>query len=432
MPLICENVAAYAIKSGNAQGDLSGPKLLYFDPDSGNKDKRREKACGCFAHDDCVGSGTSNGKRAGVKVTDIAGTFPTISPAAVDIIKAGTNPKSGEPRETLSNVPGRFFAQGVGFTCDEFPPATFIEGGDDARTICALQSWQVYSGSESKGNVGKWPLQPRSGARQEQDWQASVHAALRLIFKIGSTKKKTGWGTVYPFQFSTTTLKNTDSKAWVIGSPQTTRVISKRNAPPQTLVSLAPVTTINVSGDEQIDKRNPGLGGQPSNTHIYPRNIPAVVTATPTSPSLPVRSAAALFPRASECSLDFDRFGQEDVEVGDPGNDPDLPGDASAPQCGEGSAPQEDVQAINDDLDARGNDQFDNCCGGSGCPIVATHGLASVNLCGDQNQCIGCAQLANYVQGIIDTCGSDGKVLGTQDINEAPGLQVRVDILDTI
>lgn len=257
---------------------------------------------------------------------------------------------------------------------------------------------------------------------------------LKSIFKIGSTKKKTGWGTVYPFQFSTTTLNNADSKAWVIGSPQTSLVISKRNAPPQTLVSLAPVTTINVSGDEEIDKRNPGLGGQFSNTHMYPRNIPAVVTATPTSPSLPARSAAALFPRASECDLDFDRLGQEDVEVGDPGNDPDLPGDASAPQCGTGSAPQEDVQAINDDLDAQGNDQFDNCCGGIGgsCQIVGSHGLASVNLCGDQDQCIGCEQLANYVQGIIDTCGSGGKVFGTQDINEAPGLQVRVDILDTI
>lgn len=127
MPLICENVAAYAISSGNAQGDLSGPLLLYFDPDSGNKDIRRAKACGCFAHDDCVGSGISHGKRAGDKVTDIAGTFPSISPAAVDIIKAGSNPKAGASRVPLDNVPGRFFAQGVGFTCDgqsSFPSKT--------------------------------------------------------------------------------------------------------------------------------------------------------------------------------------------------------------------------------------------------------------------------------------------------------------------
>lgn len=163
MPLICENVAAWAkqfFPSGN--GDLNGNQLFYFDPEPSSKDARRQKACGCFSHDDCSGSGVSKGKRAGDKVTDIAasaGPFATISPSDEQIIKAGSNPNSNGQRTPLPSVPGRFFADGVGLTCDEFPAATFIEGGDGAQAICALQSWQVYLGSATNGkNVGKWPL----------------------------------------------------------------------------------------------------------------------------------------------------------------------------------------------------------------------------------------------------------------------------------
>ena len=93
MPLICENIAAWAKKNGNAQGDIpANNNILYFDPDETNKDTRRQSACGCFDHDSCVGSSTSNGKRTGDKVTDIAnsaGPFTPIPPTASAIILAG-------------------------------------------------------------------------------------------------------------------------------------------------------------------------------------------------------------------------------------------------------------------------------------------------------------------------------------------------------
>ena len=93
MPLICENIAASAKKNGNPQGDIpASGNILYFDPDETNKDARRQSACGCFDHDSCVGSGQSNGKRTGDKVTDIAtsaGPFTPIPPTASAIILAG-------------------------------------------------------------------------------------------------------------------------------------------------------------------------------------------------------------------------------------------------------------------------------------------------------------------------------------------------------
>lgn len=93
--------------------------------------------------------------------------FHLCSPSWI-YIKAGSDPKSNGQRNPLSSIPGRFFADGIGLTCDEFPAATFIQGGDGAETICALQSWQVYLGSAANNkNVGKWPLPARSENRQE-------------------------------------------------------------------------------------------------------------------------------------------------------------------------------------------------------------------------------------------------------------------------
>lgn len=93
MPLICENVAAWAKAQGDPNGDIKKTDLVfYFDPNTEDKDKRRQKTCGCFKHDDCVGSGTSNGKRKGAKVIDIATSasrWNDIPAGATNIIKAG-------------------------------------------------------------------------------------------------------------------------------------------------------------------------------------------------------------------------------------------------------------------------------------------------------------------------------------------------------
>ena len=118
-----------------------------------------------------------------------------ISMSSSRIILAGTNPprnvttgQSLTPRVPLNIIPGRFFAEGVAFSCDEFPAATFSNGGRNTKTSCALQSWQNFYGADVASvnkpgtwpNTGKWPLPPGSGIRMEQDWQAQSHVYLRV------------------------------------------------------------------------------------------------------------------------------------------------------------------------------------------------------------------------------------------------------------
>ena len=125
MPLICENVAAWANSNGGTNGDLANTPLFYFDPDPDHKGGRRRTSCGCFNHDGCSDA-NSNGKRQD-KITDIAtstiGAVPAISPNPSQIILAGTNPGldgngSPNPRVPLPSIPGRFFGQGTAFSCD--------------------------------------------------------------------------------------------------------------------------------------------------------------------------------------------------------------------------------------------------------------------------------------------------------------------------
>lgn len=200
MPLICENVAAWSIGKQKPSGDLPQPQVFYFDPNSETKDTRRDSSCRGFPHDDCPNK-TSNGKRKGTKITDIATSSATISAinaANMSAILAGPNPRPNEKRTPLNSIPGRFFGQGVGFGCDEFPPAPFIEGGR-AYTICAMQSWQIYSGAEGKDkkgnpkNVGKWPLNVKTGVNMEQDWQAASHVFLRVSYMKSVVESVTGY-----------------------------------------------------------------------------------------------------------------------------------------------------------------------------------------------------------------------------------------------
>ena len=108
------------------------------------------------------------------------------SPVNRTVIMAGTNPTSNDVRKSLSNVRERFYKEGVAFTCDEFPPAVFIDGGPNANTICALQGWQIFVGAYQptannlNPNPGKWPIPPSFNVRQEQDFQAASHGVLQV------------------------------------------------------------------------------------------------------------------------------------------------------------------------------------------------------------------------------------------------------------
>ena len=196
-------------------------------------------------------------------------------------------------------------------------------------------------------------------------------------------------------------------------------VITRRDAPATTVELVPHVTTIVITGDDEIDSKNPYLGRLDVRKAVLgmqnsPREIESRATSRPhprnldfsprTAAPAPTAALESLFARGSnpDCDADFDKQGLEDTEVGELGFDDDLPQDVSKPDCsGRSPAPQSDVQDINNDLDSQGNDgyNFDNCYGrGSAqCLLVAVSGEASVDLCGNQEACIGCAQLANYV-----------------------------------
>ena len=100
MPLICENVAAWWLKQDpNSNGNVPDKNFICsFDPDQTNKNKRRQRACGCFggcfAHDDCRLSGTSNGKSRSVAVTAIvtdtvSTAITAYDPAATQVLIDG-------------------------------------------------------------------------------------------------------------------------------------------------------------------------------------------------------------------------------------------------------------------------------------------------------------------------------------------------------
>lgn len=115
---------------------------------------------------------------------------------------------------------------------------------------------------------------------------------------------------------------------------------------------------------------------------------------------------------------------------------PPAPSSSPTPskaQCGANgyTAPYADVDNVNKQLDAKGDQQ---CCTTEqgGCTNIGSSGQISVDLCADPGErlCVACARLANYVAGIENTCqqkqGDTVMVGGTQDIVETPGLKVEI------
>lgn len=133
MRLICENVASWAKQGhGTSDGNLNIAQLFHFDPDEGQKDKRRQHTCGCFNHDNCPNK-RSSGKKSGTLIPAIAlGPAVSIEPAANNIILAGVNPTfnqtsgTNNPRQSLNAVPGRFYGQGIVYSCDGEIPFSHI------------------------------------------------------------------------------------------------------------------------------------------------------------------------------------------------------------------------------------------------------------------------------------------------------------------
>ena len=195
--------------------------------------------------------------------------------------------------------------------------------------------------------------------------------------------------------------------------------------------------TYVVSGNEAVDKAQGDAIAHKHGRQTY-HNAPAPSPATTTPAQLSDRKELPdLVARqdAASCAAPFEQNGDEDIDAGDAGFDDPTDDDLSKPQCDSNiGVDANDLQNAIDYLDSVGDNgyQYDNCCGGvdGSCLLVATNGTAFVGLCGS-TECIGCAQLANYVQGIHDTCAGDAGVGGTQAINESDDLTVEISLNDT-
>lgn len=262
----------------------------------------------------------------------------------------------------------------------------------------------------------------------------------QIIGINGNSGNNGGLSTVYPFYFTTTTAApNVVDKGYVIVGGATRSILFKRNGMPKTVaVPNSATMTYTISGDDNLDRiqeaaiqRDYRDQGQ-----VQPKSIP-IPTITPPAVLAerfePVKRTAEA---TGSCTADFEQSGAEDLEVGDLGFDDLVPEDRSNPGCDNDiEVSASDLQAATDTLNGLGDDgyQFDNCCGGASdsCAQMAANGTAEVLLCGS-DECIGCAQLANYVLGIVETCETDAQqVGGSQAINEVGSLTVSIGLVDT-
>lgn len=222
--------------------------------------------------------------------------------------------------------------------------------------------------------------------------------------------------------------------------------MTRRDVVPATTTAIGSYTTYAVSGNEYVDEmqhraialQNRHKGRIQSNRVAGSLTTPPARLESRQGPTPPSRLEARQGPAAAgpNCTFGYEQSGAEDIEVGDLGFDPLLDEDKSTPQCSPAGVPLSDLQAVIDTLDSKGDDgyMFDNCCGGGSvsCLQQCTSGLAAVALCGGTEQeCIGCSQLANYLQNMASSCNSNDQVGGSQEINEANSMTVSINLNDS-
>lgn len=168
LPAICNNVAGF---NG---GNLIANRFFTYDLNSKRKTARQRRSCSNFK------TNLPKGKKARCPETGQPKFYRQ------DGLKW---PTTRLDRSPTSQVALRIAAKGFGknkvdsglvYTCDEFPPATFVEGG-------------VGDGStgSTKSNTYCAPHGCSSKARSEQDWQGSSHGKLRGMFSRVATATNT-------------------------------------------------------------------------------------------------------------------------------------------------------------------------------------------------------------------------------------------------
>ncbi|KFA69560.1 hypothetical protein S40285_07967 [Stachybotrys chlorohalonatus IBT 40285] len=173
MPAICRNVhVTYPLNTinqgtgPNGHGTLQGQSHLLLDFDrGGNAATRRGIACsGNLAAGHLGNPCPSLNQPHTVPFRKMLGrgSYPAarFNPTNIALGNPGYN--------TIANAAGQH--SGMMWMCDEFPPASTVEGGSGARTICDPQNGRCDSNNDNG---------PPGGVNSEQNFQSWAHTALR-------------------------------------------------------------------------------------------------------------------------------------------------------------------------------------------------------------------------------------------------------------
>ncbi|KAH7113230.1 hypothetical protein B0J11DRAFT_541761 [Dendryphion nanum] len=221
MPAICENVQQWI---NNDPISRSLPRDFHMDLNSRHTSKRREKSC----------PGTWR----------LTHPCPELFPEVVRGWNTTSRTFTSPGNSLLPAIPGNPFtaaftneiaaangvdSSGLAYTCDEFPPASWIEGGSNgfgntANTRCAPQGlgcksnvWAAVKNAYHGIQGRKYPL-----ARSEQDWQSTAHSHLSRYMR-----KKFD---IMAFEFTTVSVNpGATPNAATIRVPGKTVTVSKRD-----------------------------------------------------------------------------------------------------------------------------------------------------------------------------------------------------------
>ena len=133
---------------------------------------------------------------------------------------------------------------GMRYSCDEFPPASFIEGG------IGTPGENNPEGDGTEGNTYCAPIlnckKGTKGTSSEQNWQGKIHTALRrvLVKKIEAMRKQAPANDeAVAFQFRTATHTGQQHAARVYYRDKGTDTAVGLPGPPRTLTGVVPRAT---------------------------------------------------------------------------------------------------------------------------------------------------------------------------------------------
>ncbi|KAI1327922.1 hypothetical protein F5Y16DRAFT_166950 [Xylariaceae sp. FL0255] len=182
MAAICWNAAEMLADPSNAALNALNPKVFHYDTDSSHTATRNSASCpGTWQNQLPATCGSVPGQP-NVQPGSLP---PNVAAPGVAHANAGFPGGMWTPEfnNEITNAAGNG-PSGMVFTCEEFPSASFIEGGVDPNIApivhinCAPKALSCqgnfFNAVQAKFGAGVYP-----NVQSEQDWQAKAHNAMR-------------------------------------------------------------------------------------------------------------------------------------------------------------------------------------------------------------------------------------------------------------